>query len=334
MAGLRIGVLALVLALVVAAMSAPVSATSPVYESCSVSGRARRTKAQIEAVKTAIADVVARERPMTARQVFYQLTVAGIVPKTERGYRTVVRLLTQMRRDEEIAYEDIADSTRWMLKPESYIGLHEMMRRAHEFYRRDLWCNQDVYVEVWCEKNALAGVISVETKEYDVPLFITKGYSSLSFLYESAQFLEQACGSEKTAHIYYIGDHDPSGLDIERHVEEGIREFAMDVDIEFERLAVTPAQIKAFDLPTRPTKQSDTRSRHFRGASVEVDAIPPKQLRRIVREAIKQHIDAGQVVALERIEQMEKHVLEELADRLEDGGRGLPKFLKPPITRS
>ena len=72
----------------------------------------------------------------------------------------------------------------------------------------------------------------------------------------------------KPTHIYYFGDHDPSGVDIPRKVRQTLEEF--DCEFEFECVAVTPDQISSMNLLTRPTKKSDSRSKGFEGESVEV----------------------------------------------------------------
>lgn len=82
----------------------------------------------------------------------------------------------------------------------------------------------------------------------------------------------------------------------------GLREFACNAEITFERVAVTHDQIRLLHLPTRPTKATDSRSRNFDGESVELDAIDPLTLRGMVRECIERHIDKG---ALERTKAME-----------------------------
>jgi hypothetical protein len=141
------------------------------------------------------------------------------------------------------------------------------------------------------------------TEKWDVPLMVTRGYPSLTHLYEAADVIAD---KEKPTHLYYFGDYDPSGMDITRAVEEGIREFAPDADISFERIAVTPDQIRDLDLPTRPTKKSDSRHKNFSGESVEVDAIPPALLRDLVDECINQHVDQKQLertLAIEKAEQ-------------------------------
>jgi hypothetical protein len=147
----------------------------PVYLPCSTK-RARRSKAEIEAIRNATHDLLAADHPMTVRQCFYALTVRGAIEKTEGEYNgTVVRLLTQMRRDGVIPYPWISDNTRWMRKPTTYRGIADFLQRTSHFYRRDLWENADTYVEIWCEKDALAGVILEETAAFDVPRTQQKG---------------------------------------------------------------------------------------------------------------------------------------------------------------
>lgn len=127
-----------------------------------------------------------------------------------------------------------------------------------------------------------------ETEKWDVPLMVTRGFASLSYLHDAAEVI---AWHEKPAYVYFLGDHDPSGLDITRNVERRLREFAPDAEIHFQRIAVTLEQIEAWNLPTRPTKKTDSRSKNFEGESVEVDAIRPTELRQLVRDTITQHID-------------------------------------------
>src|SRR5262249_54530388 len=149
---------------------------------------------------------------------------------------TVVRLLTEMRRDKTVPYSWISDNTRWMRKPSTYTGLSQFLRHTANFYRRDLWANSDVYVEVWCEKDALAGVVLEETALYDVPLMVSRGFSSDTYLQSSA---ETIIDEGKPTYIYQFGDHDPSGVWIARKIEEGLRYHAPHAEIHFERVAVT-----------------------------------------------------------------------------------------------
>ncbi len=269
--------------------------------------RQRRTASDMADLRSTIYRIVAQERPMTVRQVFYQLVSMGAIAKTEQEYKsTVVRLLGEMRLAGELPFGWIADNTRWMRKPRTYSSLEVALRRTAESYRRAVWDYQDVYVEVWLEKDALAGVLYEVTEEWDVPLMVTRGYPSLSYLHEAAEMIAY---EDKPAYLYYFGDHDPSGLDIPRNVETRLREFAPGAEIHFKRVVVTRKQIAAWRLPTRPTKRTDSRSKGFRGGSVEVDAIPPDRLRQLVSDCITQHVDRDTLSRLQYVEKEERRIL-------------------------
>ena len=87
-----------------------------------------------------------------------------------------------MRRAQEIPFDWLADNKRWMRKPMSYESLADMLNEQTQFYRRVLGSNQADYVEIWLEKDVLSGVLYSVTSEFDVPLMVTRGYPSLSFL--------------------------------------------------------------------------------------------------------------------------------------------------------
>lgn len=122
--------------------------------------RARQTKAELQTIRQSIYEVLAADNPMTVRQVFYRLVSADVIDKTENEYKsTVVRLLGDMRLEQEIPFSWIADSTRWMRKPDTYSSIEFALQRTAECYRRSLWDEQEAYVEVWLEKDAPAGCI-------------------------------------------------------------------------------------------------------------------------------------------------------------------------------
>lgn len=280
--------------------------------------RKRRTKTEIDSIRQSIIEVLRIDTPMTVRQVFYQLVSLGVIEKSEAEYKgTVCRLLSTMRREGDVPFEWLADNTRWMRKPNSYSGLERCLEITASTYRRALWDDQDARVEIWLEKDALSGVLYRETEKWDVPLMVTRGYPSLSFLHSAAMDIS---ATDKPTYLYYFGDHDPSGIDIPRKVEEDIREFVPWVDLNFERVAVLPEQIEAWNLPTRPTKRTDTRSKSFQGASVEVDAIPPARLREFVCDCIERHIDPHVLAETKRIERLERESLLSLTQPGEEEG--------------
>jgi hypothetical protein len=276
--------------------------------------RSRRTKAVIEGIRGHVEDILSKDNPQTVRQVFYALTVRGQIAKQEPEYhRTVVRLLTEMREAGRIPFGWIADNTRWQRKPATFVGLDACLNSTARFYRRDLWAAAPVYVEIWCEKDALAGVLFQETEPYDVPLMVARGYSSVSFLHSAAEAIE---ARGKPAHIYHFGDLDPSGVDAARDIEAKLRRYASGAEIHFERPAVTREQVERWNLPTRPTKTTDTRAKKFIGTSVELDAIPAAELRRLVKESIEKHIDKQQLELLRIAEKSERELLTKWATTL------------------
>jgi hypothetical protein len=266
----------------------------------------RSTKAEVEARREALREIIEDGQPMTVRQVLYQATVRGLVEKAESGYSKVQTDLTLMRRSGELPYDYLADNTRWQRKPRTFDGVAEALEHTARFYRKSLWANADAYVEIWLEKDALAGVVLPVTSMFDVPLMVARGYASLSFLHSAAEVINDL---DVPTFIYHCGDFDPSGVNAGEKIEETLRELAPDADISFERIAVTPAQISIWDLPTRPTKSSDTRAKHFGDISVELDAIDPNQLRDLVQTAIERHLPAEEYQVLKTAEESERELL-------------------------
>lgn len=244
--------------------------------------------------------------PMTVRQMFYRMSSTGVVDKTENGYRQVQYALTAMRRAGAIPFEWLADNTRWVRRPRTYDNLNDAMQQMQKFYRRALWANQPEYIEIWLEKDALAGVLYDVTEEYDVPLYVTRGYPSLSYLHNAAEALQKIT---KPITIYHFGDYDASGQDAARSIQEGLHEFG--ARFKFIRKAVTLEQIGSLNLQTRPAKTSDPRAARHGAIAVELDAIPPAQLRQLVREVIESHIDQDALDFARQVEQQEKSVIDD-----------------------
>lgn len=249
--------------------------------------------------------------PMTVRQVYYSLVSLGAIPKTEGGYNRVGYHLLTLRRLAVIPYGFIADNTRWMRKPETYQGLDEFLEITKQAYRRMLWADQDVYLEVWCEKDALAGVLYGVTAPWDVPLMVTRGYPSETFLFDAAEELKT---KDKPSHIYYLGDYDPSGQDIAESTAKKLHGFG--AKFTFHNYAVTPEQIKRLNLPTRPTKRTDSRAKDWQGGSVELDAIPAKTLRAMINEVIESYIDPDIYSRTRRTESLERDTLAQVLNTL------------------
>jgi hypothetical protein len=286
-------------------MTAPFSETSRLK-------RYRRTKAELAEIDTAIYEIAEAERPASVRGVYYRVVMSrGLVPKTESGYAVVQREALKLRRAGELPYGWITDGSRMRLKPRTFSSAQAALEHTARMYRRALWIDQNVHVEVWTEKDAIRGVVFPVTAEYDVPLMISRGFSSETSLYETAEDINR---EGNPAVIYQLGDHDPSGVAAWEDIRRKLRGFVdRDIDVKFERIAVTPEQIIDLGLPTRPTKTSDARAKNFKGDSVEVDAIASTTLRRLVRDAIEVWIDPEALRLTKIAEDSEREILTRLA---------------------
>lgn len=285
-----------------------------IYQASHIKRRA--TAADMERRKLALLEIVREIQPCTVRQVFYQATVRGVVEKSEAGYARVQRTLVELRRDRAMSYDWIVDNTRWMRKPRTYNSPVAALKECAEFYRRSLWHDAPAYVEIWLEKDALSGVLVSVIETYDVPLMVARGYASLSFLANAADTIRD---QNRPCYIYHLGDFDPSGVNAGEKIEQTLRDLAPDAEIHFQRLAVTTEQVATWNLPSRPTKTSDTRAAKFGYAeSVELDAIPPATLRAIVQEAIERHIDAAAIKRLEVAENSERDILWQCVDMVQE----------------
>lgn len=282
--------------------------TTKVY-GASTAKRGRSTKQELESLDETIMELLFEEHPATLRGTFYRVVSAGAVEKSDAGYRKVGRQVLKLRRAGRLPYSWITDGTRYVVRPRTWADAESAVREVSRTYRRMLWQYQPTDVQLFTEKDAITGVIEDVCDEWDVPIGVLRGYASDSFAWRVAEFLPP----EKVTVMYQLGDHDPSGVDAWRDFEKKVRGFAPDVPVIFERIAVTPEQIIDMKLPTRPTKSSDVRARNFEGGSVEVDAIPPRVLRSIVRDAIEQHVDQDRLALDRRVEAGERQWLETLA---------------------
>jgi hypothetical protein len=271
--------------------------------------RHRATKAEVERRRERLYEIVEAMKPMTVRQVFYQASVRGIVDKSEAGYNKVQTDLVLMRRAGDMPFDWLADNTRWQRKPRTFNSVGQALQDTARLYRKALWADVTAYAEIWLEKDALAGVVLPVTAMYDVPLMVARGYASLSFLHSAAEYINSL---DVPVYIYHLGDFDPSGVNAGEKIEETLREMAPAAEIHFERLAVTPEQIEAWQLPTRPTTATDSRAKGFGAISVELDAIEPDKLRALVEDAIEDHLPPQQFKVLKAAEDSERTLIRQL----------------------
>ena len=276
-------------------------------------GKRKHRREQTEAIEAQVLSIFKEERPrLTIRHIFYMLASREVIPKSESGYRRTLYHLKHMRRNGAIPYGWLADNTRYRLKPKTHSGLGAALEDMQRYYRRDLWDNANAHVEIWVEKDAVAGVINTITDEYDVPLFVARGYSSDTFIYTTA---EEIIEIDKPVYLYHFGDFDPSGRNAALKIHEGLMEHGASHN--FEIAAITEQQINDYNLPTRATKKSDPRTKAWGNRpSVEIDALPAPILRQLVESCILRHVDQNELTMLRNIEEAEKETLQEVRENM------------------
>jgi hypothetical protein len=271
--------------------------------------RRRATKSEMEERATFLIDYASRHGPVSVRGLYYQAEVAGIpgIDKTDHSYDKVQRQVLKLRRQGRLSYHDIADSTRWMRKPRTYNGVQDAINDCARLYRKSLWNDIASYVEVWCEKDALASVIYPVTSMFDVPLMVARGFSSETFCFEA---IDARDGDDRPFIVYYLGDFDRAGQDAARALEEKLRRFGSDdrIPVIFRQLAVTPQQIQEWNLPTREPKRNTVADRNWPFAC-ELDAIEPDRIRALARDAIDAHLPSQQFEVLKEAERSERELL-------------------------
>lgn len=235
--------------------------------------------------------------PITVRQLHYRLVSQGM-PNNIQQYKRVVAAMTKARwagtvdmeafvdRDREVVGETKAEETDLGYEIERGKQQVEAWMKA---YRLNKWENQPNYIEVWIEKKALQGVCEGPCLAWDVALCPCKGYPSLTYLNEGHDRFDEARGRDQRITILYFGDYDPSGVDIPRSLWANIERMGSDIDVKV--IALNPDQINEMRLPPAPVKKTDTRAKGWTGGVVELDAVEPRELQRIVREAIKQYFN-------------------------------------------
>lgn len=250
----------------------------------------------IDKANEIIAEYTAQGYELTLRQLYYQFVSRDIIPNTMRSYKNLGTAINNGRLAGLIDWEAIVDRTRNLRTLPTWESPRDIVDACARQFRTDRWANQPCYVEVWIEKDALVGVIEGVCNELRVPHFSCRGYTSQSEMWEAAQRLTREISREgrERALIIHLGDHDPSGMDMSRDIEERLREFG-DPGIEVNRIALNMPQIERYRPPPNPAKITDSRSDGYIAAhgesSWELDALEPQVISRLVRRTILDNRD-------------------------------------------
>ena len=278
----------------------------------------RLSKAQAADLDARLLTIASQERPTSVRGMYYMALAAGLIDKDAQkkrhNYMRVQRRLLQMRRNGRMPYHWITDGSRTIYGYARYQDLGEFANYAASIYRKDYWMDSPVRVEVWVEKDAMAGKLKpVVRDEYGLDLYVSRGFASETYLQEAAVHIRS---DGRPTYVYLLTDFDASGINIAETVERELTKEARPTDVAVERIAAMPGQVEEYGLITQPVTKTDSRARRFvqrfGTETVELDAIPASELRRLVAERIERHMDPRRLSHMRMVEQEEREGLERL----------------------
>lgn len=232
---------------------------------------------------------------LTLRQLYYQLVAKDMIPNRATEYDKLGDVISNARLAGLVDWDAIVDRTRALRGTAHKDSPEAAISEASRRYWRDKWEDQDYRVEIWVEKEALAGIFSRVAGEMDIDYFSCRGYTSQTAMYDAAKRLESYRDGGQEPVILHFGDHDPSGIDMTRDIRERLEMFHMDTIVDVDRLALNMDQVKQYNPPPNPAKESDSRAggyvRLYGQYSWELDALDPDVLANLVRDAVKRFRD-------------------------------------------
>jgi hypothetical protein len=234
-------------------------------------------------------------KPLTLRQVYYQLVSREYIENKVSQYNMLSNLLKWARIDGYVSWDDIEDRVRAFHNAEGWQDKRRFLDGALssflERYRRNLWQTQKRYVEVWIEKDALSSIFTRVCAPYGISVVVCRGFSSVSFLHDFSNRLASRNGRKPV--MLYFGDFDPSGVEMLTAMKTTLKDELGVKGMQFKRIALLKDDIFTHKLPNNPNalKKTDTRSRKHVAAygelAVELDALRPDVLEQKIEDAVK-----------------------------------------------
>jgi len=251
------------------------------------------TQTRIGQANKIIAEYQAQGFKLTLRQLYYQFVSRDLISNTVQSYKSIGDVVNDGRLAGLIDWDAIEDRTRNLRSSPHWSSPRSIVRACADQFAVDLWDGQESYVECWIEKDALVGVIEGICAELDVPYFACRGYTSQSEMWGAAQRLMEREKAGKKTFIIHLGDHDPSGIDMTRDIQDRLELFGSTAVIH--RIALNFDQVENYSPPPNPAKTTDSRYESYRALhgeeSWELDALEPRTIVDLIRDEIEVHID-------------------------------------------
>lgn len=285
-----------------------------------------------------ITDYRAQGYQLTLRQLYYQFVSRDLIANKQSEYDRLGSVINDARLAGLISWEAIVDLTREMTENSHWSSPRDIVSACATQYQIDKWSDQDTYVEVWIEKDALSGVIEPVCRKLDVPFFSCRGYTSQSSMWGAGRRLMEKAGEDKEVVILHLGDHDPSGIDMTRDIQERLamfmcedpeeeRRWMSSADDPFEherltvrRIALNIDQVRAYHPPPNPAKLTDSRVgsyiKKYGAQSWELDALEPRVLTQLIVDNVMEFRDETLWKAAEKKEKLHRDAITKIVPSL------------------
>lgn len=274
----------------------------------------------IEKADDIINEYIAQGFSLTLRQLYYQFVSRAYLDNTEQNYKRLGSIISDARRAGLIDWKAIEDRTRFVRSNSFWSSPKSILKAARDSYRRDLWENQPTRLEVWIEKDALIGVIDDICRDNDIPYFSCRGYVSDSEIWSAANRIVSNENKDQNTIIIHLGDHDPSGIDMTRDINDRLELFTRGGLFSIERVALNMDQIETLNPPPNPAKINDSRYDSYVDKygpeSWELDALEPAYIIELIEDAIQRHRDENLHNEAHDRQETERQILSELITNL------------------
>jgi hypothetical protein len=273
--------------------------------------------ATVHTANQIIEEYLAKGFDLTLRQLYYQFVARDLIPNTMKAYNRIKGIMNKARLAGLVDWNAITDRTRNVESNSHWTNPGSIIRSAAYSFMVDHWEEQPNRVEVWIEKDALKGVIEGICERLDVPYFSCRGYTSVSEMWRAGNRLIANRKAGQTTWVIHLGDHDPSGIDMSRDIEERLELFTGNT-VRINRIALNMNQIEELDLPPNPAKLSDSRAQgyiaSFGSDSWELDALDPEYMSNLIEGVVKKLRDPEIYARTREREGAMKTKLDELAE--------------------
>lgn len=248
----------------------------------------KKSLIKIDQANEIIEDYESQGYKLTLRQLYYQFVSKDLIPNNMKEYKKLGAIINDARLVGLIDWDAIEDRTREMKGYYGNDSPEQAIKMASWSYKENKHEDQDTIVEVWVEKEALTGIIRTACYKWQLSFFACKGYPSQSSMHEAAQRHVRHQENGKNVVVLHMGDHDPSGIDMTRDIEDRLKLFGSECEIR--RIALNMNQINEFNPPPNPAKMTDSRAsdyiHEFGNSSWELDALTPDQLNSLINTQI------------------------------------------------